>query len=57
MRQNAADRMSGVEDDAVQWFKFTIMTPPEEARRLMAEEEARCRRGPLFEDQNQNLTL
>jgi hypothetical protein len=55
LRQNAADRMSGVEDDAVQWF--TIMTPPEEARRLMAEEEARCRRGPLFEDQNQNLTL
>ena len=55
LRQNAADRMSGVEDDAVQWL--TIMTPPEEARRLMAEEEARCRRGPLFEDQNQNLTL
>jgi hypothetical protein len=55
LRQNTADRMSGVEDDAVQWL--TIMTPPEEARRLMAEEEARCRRGPLFEDQNQNLTL
>jgi hypothetical protein len=54
LRQNASDRMS-VEDDEVQWL--TIMTEPSEARRLMAEEEARCRRGPLFEDQNQNLTL
>jgi hypothetical protein len=52
LRQNASDRMS-VEDDEVQWL--TIMTKPSEARRLMAEEEARCRRGPLFEDQN--LTL
>jgi len=47
--------MSGMEGDEVQWL--TIMTKPSEARRLMAEEEARCRRGPLFEDQNQNLTL
>ena len=55
LRQNASDRMSGMEGDEVQWL--TIMTKPSEARRLMAEEEARCRRGPLFEDQNQNLTL
>jgi hypothetical protein len=45
-----------MEGDEVQWL--TIMTKPSEARRLMAEEEALCRRGgPLFEDQNQNRTL
>ncbi len=55
LRQNASDRMSGMEGGDVQWL--TIMTMPSEARKLMAEEEARCRRGPLFEDQNQNLTL
>ncbi len=57
LRQNAADRMSGVEADAAKWA--VVVAVPEEARELSAaaefeqEEAARLvRRGPLFEDQN-----
>ncbi len=56
LRQNAADRMSGVEADDVQWA--TIMTAPKEARELSAEQEEAARlvrRGPLCEDQNFTL--
>ncbi len=57
LRQNAADRMSGVEADAAKWA--VVVAVPKEARELSAaaefeqEEAARLvRRGPLFEDQN-----
>ncbi len=63
MRQNAADRMSGVDADAAQWA--VVVAVPKEVRELRSaedsevekEEAARSgagwlvRRGPLFGDQ------
>jgi hypothetical protein len=63
LRQNAADRMAGVEDDAAKWA--VVVAVPKEVRAPSAAEDseqedseaARARlvtgrRGPLFEDQN-----
>ena len=56
LRQNATDRMPGVEDDAAKWA--VVVAVPKEARELSAaaefkqEEAARLVRRPLFGDQN-----
>lgn len=57
LRQNAADRMAGMEDDTTKWA--VVVAVPKEVRELSAAEgneqqEAAplVRRGPLFEDQN-----
>ena len=56
LRQNATDRMPGVEDDAAKWAM--VVAVPKEASELSAaaefkqEEAARLVRRPLFGDQN-----
>ena len=57
LRQNAADRMAGVEDDTTKWA--VVVAVPKEVRELSAAEGSEqqeaaplVRRGPLFEDQN-----
>ncbi len=60
MRQNAADRMAGMVDDAAKWA--VVVAVPKEVRELSVAEETQesvqeeaarmVRRGPLFEDQN-----
>ena len=58
LRQNAADRMSEVEDDAAKWAVVVTVAVPKEARELSAAAEfkqaeaARLVRRPLFGDQN-----
>ena len=59
LRQNATDRMPGVEDDAAKWA--VVVAVPKEARELSAAAEfkqaeaARLVRRPLFGDHWQNL--
>ena len=57
LRQNAADRMAGMEDDTTKWA--VVVAVPKEVRELSAAEGSEqqeaaplVRRGPLFEDQN-----